>query len=367
MIQYPKQEHIILPSFEGGLGTLPILRDPPKSIHTRFIEKVGDTSRLTNWIDSEDAGNRICEMINKYPRGVNPMVDVSYTNEGTSGGQVRYRGGMIGTDQAAMSSSSNQAYLPYRVARDGAFRPPVIPPEQLLPLSRQSRLPTSHTTNPSAAFMQATQKQGCQADLRAIRNELRTICAPPRASFNLQTPAGAPSQITYSIREPRHASAQTNKGQTRYRLGLPQMPDRGIQEKRTYQIQTTPGVQYQGSSIESYHGNQPMPVKPRLQGSVGSNVKQIGERNGYMNPNHTLNRTYPHASMETNRTTQSVDVNANVQSRSYALAPRLHRGSFASHGTQPQTTRTEPTVPTQKIPSVLQKASQMFERYNMSQ
>ena len=74
-----------LPSAEGWGSNMNILRDPPKSIHTRRLDKVGQTSDITAMID--DSGNRVCEGINVFARGVNPMVSVSYNNVGNNGGQ----------------------------------------------------------------------------------------------------------------------------------------------------------------------------------------------------------------------------------------------------------------------------------------
>ena len=74
-----------LPSAESWGTNMNILRDPPKSITTRRIDKVGQTSEITSMID--DSENRACEAINVYARGVNPMVSVSYDNTGNNGGQ----------------------------------------------------------------------------------------------------------------------------------------------------------------------------------------------------------------------------------------------------------------------------------------
>ena len=60
------------PSVEMGLGSMNILRDPPRSITTRRVDKVGQTSSITEMID--DSGNRACEAINLYARGVNLLV-----------------------------------------------------------------------------------------------------------------------------------------------------------------------------------------------------------------------------------------------------------------------------------------------------
>ena len=50
MIQYPKNEHITLPSVEGWGTNLNILRDPPKAVWTRRRDKVSDTQDITRII-----------------------------------------------------------------------------------------------------------------------------------------------------------------------------------------------------------------------------------------------------------------------------------------------------------------------------
>ena len=55
---------ITLPSVEAGLGSMNMLRDPPKSYHTSRKNKVGETSSITEMID--ESGNRSCEAIQVY-------------------------------------------------------------------------------------------------------------------------------------------------------------------------------------------------------------------------------------------------------------------------------------------------------------
>ena len=74
-----------LPSVESWGTNMNILKDPPKGLYTRRIDKVGDTQEIT--IDIDGAGDRICEMINVYGRGINQMVGVNYGNNGTNGGR----------------------------------------------------------------------------------------------------------------------------------------------------------------------------------------------------------------------------------------------------------------------------------------
>ena len=53
---------VTLPSVESWGTNMNILKDPPKSVHTRKIDKVGETSAITTSID--ESGDRFCEAIN---------------------------------------------------------------------------------------------------------------------------------------------------------------------------------------------------------------------------------------------------------------------------------------------------------------
>jgi hypothetical protein len=112
----------------GWGGNLNIVKDPPRSVMTRKITKVGMDNSLLDSIDG--SGDRICEGVNKYARGVNPMVSVQYGN---------YNSG---------SSSQAQPSLVNKIMDKGSFRPPIIPLEARLPLSRQNRIKTCNITNP---------------------------------------------------------------------------------------------------------------------------------------------------------------------------------------------------------------------------
>jgi hypothetical protein len=98
----------------------------------------------------QDSGDRVNEVIKVYPRGINPMVDVSYDNYGNNGGQRRGNKSSVGLVDGA-NNSGKQAYLPYRIMNGGAFRPPTRDQRELLPLSRLPRLWTSSYTQPGFA------------------------------------------------------------------------------------------------------------------------------------------------------------------------------------------------------------------------
>jgi hypothetical protein len=127
---------VTLPSVEAWGTNNNILRDPPKSIMTRRIDKVNQDGAINDMM--YDSGDRFAEAINVYARGVNPMVSVSYGN--ANGAPVKQ---------------------PYRIIRDNAFRPPILTQEQMLPLSRQPRNNTKVITN--KAFTDYSQRVTCPA------------------------------------------------------------------------------------------------------------------------------------------------------------------------------------------------------------
>lgn len=155
-IQYPKSTHVTLPSVEQWGTNTNILRDPPRSITTRRIDKVGQNVDISSLVD--DSGDRICEGINVYARGVNPMVSVSYDN-------VSNNAGMSGN--ATSYSNRPAARAPYPAFEGGSFRPPVRTERDLLPLSRQPR--AWFGTTGTKEFIDYAKTKQQPNDFRAIR------------------------------------------------------------------------------------------------------------------------------------------------------------------------------------------------------
>jgi hypothetical protein len=149
ILSYPKAT---LPSVEMWNTNMNILKDPPKAIHTRRIDKVGDTQQVL--LQAEDSGSRFNEYINVYARNTNPMVGVSYNNYGNS---------------QSSSNSRTQASLPYKVKE---FRPPILSQYDLLPLSRLPRDWFYASTNPE--FPQIVQNLQCNETGRCIQNDHRS-------------------------------------------------------------------------------------------------------------------------------------------------------------------------------------------------
>ena len=148
MLQFPKSTHLTLPSVEQWGTNANILRDPPKSIFTRRVDKVGQNTDITDLVDA--SGDRAAEGISVYSRGVNPMVSVSYSNDSSNAGI---------SGNPTSNSGRTQAFLPYPIMEGGAFRPPVRTPRDLLALSRMPRVWFSADASKSTVDYSKTQQQ----------------------------------------------------------------------------------------------------------------------------------------------------------------------------------------------------------------
>ena len=180
---------ITLPSVESWGTNMNILRDPPKSIHTRRIEKVGETNSIVEMID--DSGGRSNEAIQVYARGVNPFVSVSYTNHGNNGGQQS--GGItVGGEKSAK--------LPYRIMKDGAFRPPILLQEDLVPLSRIPRGRTSAISNAGFTdFSRKLREAGDASNTKEVKTNTIKGIIRPTAVYHMDSSAQKPFEVKYVI------------------------------------------------------------------------------------------------------------------------------------------------------------------------
>jgi hypothetical protein len=228
MISYPKLERLTLPCIEKTF-LQNILKDPPKGIFTRRIDKVGDTQLITNEIDA--SCDRANDAISVYSRGIDPMVKVNYSN-------------YANTSQASTIIGTNrQSYYPYRVARDGAFRPPALRLEDLVPLSRLPRMWTYAYTNPELPdfsknskcdftpsrqtkdlthieYMNASNATDYSKHLPncnftpscQVKDETINVPIRPTASFAIQTSAEEPYDIKNIIKNGEYYSVSSNIG-----------------------------------------------------------------------------------------------------------------------------------------------------------
>lgn len=176
-----------MPSVESWGQDMNILRDPPKGVYTRRIDKVGQTSEIAEMIDGSE--NRFAEAILPFARGVNPSVSVSYQNL---------------TGKAAQQS----AKLPYRLT--DAFRPPVMTQYNLQPLSRLPRVWTSSFTKPGFAdFSKKMRSCGPGDKMREVKEvSLEGKNVVPNAVYKIETPAKAPYEVKYVIQNDQVGASQ---------------------------------------------------------------------------------------------------------------------------------------------------------------
>lgn len=173
-VQMPKWKSYTLPSWEQPT----IFREPSKSIHTRKKERV-DMSDVTYMLRNDDS--RINEGVAYLQRGINPHVDIMYNNAGGGGG-------------GRLTTMSNvQASNPYKVMKDGAFRPPMFRQEDLLPLSRQRRSETSGITNPGIRSGYSIPNLVDNIDKTEIVNaidvnKINYLSIRPTASYKIELP-----------------------------------------------------------------------------------------------------------------------------------------------------------------------------------
>lgn len=210
-----------LPSVEMYGTDMGILKDPPKMVMTRRIDKAQDTSLITELIDG--SGDRIAEAIKVYPRGVNPMVAVNYSNSGNNGGN---RMGGVETN-AGSTFAGRQAYLPFRI---DAVRMPIVPPQSLLPMSRLPRTYFTQTTQPSFVnWAEKPIKVINGESLRPVKKASDMIRASVRPTkvVNTSTSAKETYDIKYVIQNPIRVSAHSGvrtMNLTETYVGVPTKP-----------------------------------------------------------------------------------------------------------------------------------------------
>lgn len=195
-IAYPRRDKVTLPSVESWGTNNNILRDPPKSLYTRKIDRISDTCKLNDMIDG--AGDRINENVLVYSRGRNPMIGgVDYSNNGNAG------------TAGGITKMSNHAEpkLPYRILDNGAFRPPILTQYDLLPLSRLPHPTYSITSKPE---FKATLKQiECPSSMKEASKISSQTCIRPTATFKMERPVV--ENFSFAVKKDNlHVLANTN-------------------------------------------------------------------------------------------------------------------------------------------------------------
>ncbi len=282
---YPKRM-TTLPSVETWGNNMNILKDPPKSIHTYKKDKISDVQRLIH--DQEEASDRICEMINVYPRGQNPFVNVQYSNSGTAGGQNRQIGssGSVSSGGSAFTGNTSVGIgtsgiggvkLPYGVMTDGDFRPPVRSQYDELPLSRLPRAWTYATTNKGGKkkLLDSTNCSDEKTYNQAIKkcDNLPVNRGGPSYVYKVDK---APQRETYNvkntIKDSIHNNVNTIKtGEIRDNYNR-NMPTRGIVENpEHFEYNAPKGSDVLFRTVNNSNRNVNEYVNDSLQGNYNSN------------------------------------------------------------------------------------------------
>jgi hypothetical protein len=264
-VSYPKWNHAILPSRDE----IHIFRDPPKSIHTRKKERVefGDVS-----YNLRDDESRLQDAIRVYARGVNPSVEVNYSNLFSYGGSTV--GGLP------------QTRNPYTV--NSAFRPPLFRQEDLLPLSRLRRPYTYGITNPGVrpsfvneGLEQAVDKQPIQSAISVVKlGTTYPYIIQPTAVYRIAYPIEVDGK--YAVRE-EVLSAPVSSA---YSSGfLNNDTARDIQEKMKYKVIKDDVLAYTFNATPSLNIETHPDINADMKGvkdetllsSIGSNVSALSD------------------------------------------------------------------------------------------
>ena len=282
---------VTLPSVESWGTNLNILKDPPQSIHTRSKITVGSNNDVLNEID--DSANRIGEYINVYARGVNPFVSVSYSNTGSN------------NNGSISSGGQTHAMLPYRIMRDGAFRPPIYTQEDLLPGSRLPRVKTEAKTNAmNVDYSKKLFDQDQQEKGRQIKEDILHTFVRPTAVYKIEKPQEKTYDVKFSIKETiqkgaissgfgcknivqtevkiptaeiitnnLHATARCNIGDTRKFINNNQVyTDKYIQDSNYHSVQTNIGTNKNYVSYDSENFDSDRFIQDSNAHSVQTNI-----------------------------------------------------------------------------------------------
>ena len=263
-----------VPSVENWNTNNNILKDPPKSIMTRRIDKVNQDGSLNEML--YHSGDRFAENINLYARGVNPMVSVEYGN----------------------SQNGSNAKLPYRIMNAGAFRPPQLRQEQLLPLSRQPRLTTQVLSNKE--FKDYSKSAVCDQQptcYRQINKEIPKGYVTPTKTFKIQRPVKEHFEIKYVIENPIHSDVYTNK-QSRTNIQLENRePQRGIKDVNQY----TYSSKIRGGEVQNYIHDDMILERNVPNFNTDTNKSSILKHNLYSDNDMVLDKNLPEYSAISNK------------------------------------------------------------------
>ena len=161
-----------------------IPKETNRAIFTRQRDPIFENSRITQAV-AQSAG-RSADNILIFPRGINPMVSMQFTN-----------------------ADGRPAKLPHTILRDGAFRPPIRTVEQTTPLSRLPIGPYFLTTNATKLPLDQLSSHQDQKDFRQIKTTPLLINYSAATYF---PPDVTPKYIEFPhLNDKLHFSAATSR------------------------------------------------------------------------------------------------------------------------------------------------------------
>lgn len=294
---------VTLPSVEGWGTNMNIIKDPPKSLFTRRINKVGSDNKLMNTILA--GSDRFAENIKIYPRGVNPSVSVSYNNTGITNG--------------TNAMPQRQASLPYKAVDNQAFRFPAIEGGLtfMLPLSRLNRLTTASLANKSNLNVVLNNAK-CIPTKKIVHKSLLKVRQKAALSRNIQ-PRIENYKVKHVLANPVSTFANSNLVGQQYISNNTITTDKYINKNFN---STFANSNLSGKKVKTGH-NLPIETytKDVLQGQFNTIKKSEYTRN-IENYEQNLERKLPVYSQQTSRGTQS-QLNNNIN-RDIKLNDILH-------------------------------------------
>lgn len=317
-----------LPSVEDWGTNMNILKDPPKAVFARRIDKVNARGEVNEML--YHSGDRFDENLLVYARGINPMIEVQYTN-----------------------SNGAPSKLPYRILKDGAFRPPMWAAQNLAPLSRLPRLFTSACTNKQ--FDDYTKVFSCsnQKQFRMLKPEVINTPVDSHIYFNIQTPIKEPFEVKYVIQNPVHSEAFANISKKSKEMMKNQEP---IQQKNMVTLKGEVNSHMTGYGKVTYLDN--IHLDRKIPNSQAETNKADKNRHVFIEPENEiiLENNIPNAEGNSNISSRNFHVN-NSASEYKNIKRNLQVGGIEGSGYKPSLNRMDFKQTNQTVKSALQKTS----------
>jgi hypothetical protein len=283
-----------LPSVEVWNGNFDIVKDPPSSIHTRRIIKVGENNDLLDWND--DSGSRINEMINVYARGNNPMVSVQYSNHGNFGsGMMGVDGGTSGSTMSNTMTAGGGGMLPYRIMNGGAFRPPILREEDLRALSRLPRGCTSVESKRCRVDQTKKITPDVVEFFKEIHKAPMKVSAESKRSYKKEGPQEPPKNIELMV----NSNMITNNVDSNLKKSKDTTGERSIPQLNDTLLVSVDQINQKRISKQNY-----LNTTPHLNDTLLVSVDQINQKRtskqNYLSTDLNLSKKIPNYEAKTN-------------------------------------------------------------------